>query len=198
MPQEELENFMALATSLKVNGLVGDLSESNDVLQDAKTGDHGEPNKKVKEIERNRTYLSTEIVGNEGIKLKEMKEGKGTKFGDVKQNIHTVKYKEDDISDINEIQENFEKNESFQIVNTSDTSFTHYDLKVSELISKSETGWTCTECAYSTKRKNHLSEHVEQHIEGFSFECENCDRTFSMKRGLRGHKYVCANKENRH
>ena len=177
VPQEELEEFMALATSLKVIGLVGDLAESNDVLKHAK---------------------STEIVDNDGIKFKEMKEEKCTKVGNVKGNTQTVKYKEEDIPESIEIQDNVDENERFQMLNTSDTSLTDYDLKVSELILKSENGWTCTECAYSTKRKNHLSEHVEKHIEGFSFECENCDRTFSMKRGLRGHKYVCANKENRH
>ena len=47
---------------------------------------------------------------------------------------------------------------------------------------KSNDGLACTECPYSSKMKSHAREHVEKHIEGFSLECENCNRTFILKR----------------
>ena len=80
-----------------------------------------------------------------------------------------------------------EENESFQYENTSSTPTIEFDVKVSEFVSKTETGWSCTECSYSAKSKTHVKDHAEKHVEGFSHECKTCHKTFSMKRSLRHH-----------
>ena len=85
-----------------------------------------------------------------------------------------------------------EVNESLQFQNISDSSLTEYDKD--DL--KSENVWICTECSYTTKNKNHVSEHVEKHIKGFSFVYNYCYRTMSMKRQLRAHKYSCKRRNN--
>jgi len=66
-----------------------------------------------------------------------------------------------------------------------------YEEEVLKLLSKSESGWSCTKCPHATKSKQHIQEHVEKHIEGFSFECKLCDKKFTKKRSLRSHKYLC-------
>ena len=84
-----------------------------------------------------------------------------------------------------------EKCESIEENYTFNTSMVEYDVKVAELILKSDKRWTCKECPYSSEYTTHVKEHVERHIEGFSFDCDYCDKTFSMKRNLRAHKYSC-------
>ena len=70
-------------------------------------------------------------------------------------------------------------------------SVEEYNLQISHLVTKTEDGFACTECPYSSKMKSHVQDHVEMHIEGFSLECENCNRTFIRKRSLRKHKRQC-------
>jgi hypothetical protein len=70
-------------------------------------------------------------------------------------------------------------------------SVEEYDLQVSYLVTKTDDGFACTECPYSSKLKSHAREHAEMHMEGFSLECENCNRTFIRKNGLRKHKRQC-------
>ena len=84
-----------------------------------------------------------------------------------------------------------EANSSVQDHDVSNTSFTEYDEKVSELVGKSELGWICTVCPYKGKFNSHVREHVEAHIEGYSHECKYCDKSFSMKRTLRHHVRKC-------
>ena len=100
VPQEDLEDFLALATSLKVNRLMRDLSETNDRLQFANTGDPNEPNKKDKEDESKQRNINTRTVDKEHIKLEEVNEEKCTKFGNVKkETIQIVEFSKDYISD---------------------------------------------------------------------------------------------------
>merc|ERR1712129_639076 len=87
--------------------------------------------------------------------------------------------------------ESFEESESFESHDTSTTSSTEYDEKVFEMVIKTDSGWSCKECAYKTEKGAHAREHVEKHIIGFSHDCKYCDKTFSMKRSLRHHLRKC-------
>jgi len=84
-----------------------------------------------------------------------------------------------------------ENEASVQSESTLNTNMQEYEEKVSSLCQKSETGWGCTECAYTAKNKTHVAEHVEAHITGFAHICKHCDRTFNMKRSLRHHVRRC-------
>ena len=75
--------------------------------------------------------------------------------------------------------------DSFEYQNT-------FDNSVTELMIKTEKGWKCTECVYLKKNKSHVQEHVETHIEGYSHQCNSCDKTFQMRKNLRRHFYRCS------
>ena len=69
-----------------------------------------------------------------------------------------------------------------------DTS--EYDLKVSELISKTDDGkWICSSCSQVFESRARVLKHAEQHIDGYQLPCLICDKTFSMKRNLKQHIY---------
>ena len=69
-----------------------------------------------------------------------------------------------------------------------DTS--EYDLKVSELISKTDDGkWICSTCSQVFENRARVLKHAEQHVEGYQLPCLVCDKTFSMKRNLKQHIY---------
>ena len=78
---------------------------------------------------------------------------------------------------------------SFQYQNTSNTSMDDYDEKVSDLMTRTENGWGCRECPYSSRNKGHVQEHVESHIGGVSKKCELCDKTFRTRKRLSNHVY---------
>jgi len=193
VPQEELEEFMALATSLKVEGLVEGLSGTDDGFQFATTLDHEIAKKKDKKVNGKKAKRFSKIVEEEQIilQLDEIKEEKNTKLRKMDEHVQYIEYSEKMGENIVEKYEFAEENESFQLQNISNTSLSEYELKVTELISKSEMDWNCRACSYSTKNKSHAREHTEKHITGFSFECINCDKTFNQKRNLRSHKYSC-------
>ena len=68
-------------------------------------------------------------------------------------------------------------------------SLDEYKKKVSELMSKNGGKWECKKCPYSTRIKMHLKDHVEMHIQGYRFECNVCDITFSRSKTLRRHNH---------
>ena len=168
------------------------LSGINDRFQFAKPVEQEKPNKMDENVRCKQTKRFNKIVEKEHIEVDVMMEDKNTQLRNmIKEDVQYVEYSEEMGKDIIEKYEFSEENESFQLQNTSNTSLTEYDLKVSDLVSKSEMDWNCTACSYSTKNKSHIREHAEKHITGFSFDCMNCDKTFSQKRNLRSHKYSC-------
>ena len=64
-----------------------------------------------------------------------------------------------------------------------------YDEKVAELVQRIDGCWKCSVCGYTSKINNNTKQHVERHIEGFIFACNDCGKYFSQKRTLRLHKY---------
>ena len=59
--------------------------------------------------------------------------------------------------------------------------------KVDQLIEKIYGKYYCKSCEYSSQRRSNVREHVEIHIEGLSYSCQFCDKTFRSKGGLRHH-----------
>ena len=194
--QEELEDFMALANSLEVKGLARDVS-GKEVGNDGEVVKKGEERNIIeKECLEGENNLIPEMI--EEKKPKSRKKPSSRKKENVeKEDAHIVELSEDiieiehDISDIMKKYGSSEEDESFQCENKTNTSITEFDLEVSELVARTENGWSCVECSYSSKHKAHAKEHSEQHVEGFSHDCKYCDKTFSMKRTLRHHIRKC-------
>ena len=67
------------------------------------------------------------------------------------------------------------------------------EQKIESLIAynDSKTHYTCKVCNFETMKRSHVVEHVELHIEGFIFSCNNCPETFRNRPSLRKHKTRC-------
>ena len=64
------------------------------------------------------------------------------------------------------------------------------DGRIEELMEKREGRHYCLACDYSSVRISNVKEHVEKHIEGLSFSCQFCDKTFRSRHSLRTHTYT--------
>ena len=44
------------------------------------------------------------------------------------------------------------------------------------IMEKRDDGFACNQCEYTTKRKDHMREHVERHVEGLEYPCNSCNK----------------------
>lgn len=67
------------------------------------------------------------------------------------------------------------------------------DQKIEDMMEKLMPNgmWLCTTCGKETKKKDHMREHVELHIDGLSFPCQYCDKSFRSRQNLRVHVNRC-------
>ena len=60
---------------------------------------------------------------------------------------------------------------------------------VDDLVEKTENGWMCKACGKTTKTSD-IRRHAEIHIEGLSFDCHLCGKTFRSRNSFKTHKSV--------
>ena len=65
---------------------------------------------------------------------------------------------------------------------------TELDQKIQEMIEVVDGVLTCTVCGKTSDRRFNLAKHVETHIEGLSFPCQQCEKTFRYRNSLQKHK----------
>ena len=58
---------------------------------------------------------------------------------------------------------------------------------VDEMIVKQDSFWTCTVCQFKSMNRSHLKEHVETHIEGLEYPCNNCGKIMRSSATYRVH-----------
>ena len=69
--------------------------------------------------------------------------------------------------------------------------------KIESLLTKTDSGtWECKECHLENKRKSHIKEHVETHIEGLEQRCTVCLKIFKNRPTLRTHFRKCIGRTN--
>ena len=61
------------------------------------------------------------------------------------------------------------------------------DRQLDELIQKEGSQYRCKPCGKMSSRKYHAYEHAETHMEGLSFNCQMCDKTFRSRSSYRQH-----------
>ena len=97
-------------------------------------------------------------------------------FQDVPKSVH----------DLDEFNDQTKKNiHSVKTVSLNDMS--EVDAKIEQLMERREGRHHCRACEYSSSNTGHLKEHVEIHIEGLSYACQFCDKTFRSRNVLRNH-----------
>ena len=67
------------------------------------------------------------------------------------------------------------------------TDTTEVDQKIEELTDRIDGVWTCKACGKTSNRKGNLGWHIETHLEGLSFPCNGCDKTFRSRNSLDTH-----------
>ena len=61
------------------------------------------------------------------------------------------------------------------------------ERRIDALTEKTEGVWACVQCGKIDKSKFHLRRHTESHIEGFTFACNNCEKTYPHRNPLKSH-----------
>ena len=70
------------------------------------------------------------------------------------------------------------------------TNLQELDIKIWEYIEKDPAGfWKCTVCGKMDKKTTNIKEHVEIHVEGLTFPCKYCEKSFRSRNILRNHNY---------
>ena len=132
--QEDLNNFLYLATEMELKGLVG-FSSEEPTEENKQSTMFTKPH--ITDIEPT-TYLSDQIE----------------------------KYtNENSISEI-------EQNQRYQTVSEKVCE------QIKSMVANIDGVWTCTVCGTGSKRKMAIKEHIETHIEGLSYPCEKCGKTY--------------------
>ena len=63
------------------------------------------------------------------------------------------------------------------------------DLEIEKRMEKQADGkWMCLTCERIFKIKGHMKEHIETHIDGLKFPCQNCDKVLRSRNTLRSHR----------
>jgi len=68
------------------------------------------------------------------------------------------------------------------------TNIEEIDQKIEELTDRVNGVWTCKACGKTSKRRRDLGWHIETHLDGLSFPCNDCDKTFRSRSALDNHR----------
>ena len=109
-----------------------------------------------------------------------------------KEEEKTYNKQEPIITSVND-DENFvpiQEDTSVKTVSVNLEEMNDIDGKIEEYIGLDETGnYKCNLCGKKTGRhKRHLQNHIETHLEGLSFSCQFCDKTFRSRNSVAIHK----------
>ena len=61
------------------------------------------------------------------------------------------------------------------------------DLRIEQMIEKSDGVWNCKVCGRTSTHSGHIKEHTETHIKGISHSCHICSQSFPNRKCLRMH-----------
>ena len=170
IPATELESFMTLAKRLEVEGLVNDMSETRNIPSSPKISET-EPTI-IDNLFDKSNFEDLQDVGKSNASTE-----------DTNGKLQTEKLTFEEFDAVKST------NDDMKVDGFND----QYDRIVKKMIITSDDGSKCRECQYAGKR-GHVKEHVEKHIHGFEFQCNECERTFSRKYSLRKHRQLHSKK----
>ena len=164
--QEELEGFLLLAEELELKGLTGGAEDTGMGKQQSQQESNSEfVQSKCEERLKTENY----ITSNHEF---EITNKKGTQNED--------SYKQTWVSTRStEVMPNLSKpkvNIGNDILQMRETLFEKLDGL-----------WTCKVCNFSSRASTHLREHVEKHIEGVEYPCNQCGKIMRSSKSLRCH-----------
>ena len=60
---------------------------------------------------------------------------------------------------------------------------------INEMMEKTDGAFKCTSCGLESKYKGAIKKHIETHLEGLEYNCQNCDKVFGTRHALATHKH---------
>merc|ERR1712086_757943 len=171
---EDLDNFLEAAQELQITGLATEEEEQRRVEKSEK------PNTK-EQVESEEIVLEME---NFDFELKEKKD-----FKQEKEEMLTKTHME---ADLKQLKYNaFNDKQDIKINIDEDTLKELKDEVENNMKTETNTEGgkitKCKICGKKFKKRNKASEHVETHLDKFSFPCEFCGRSLNTRRGLKSH-----------
>ena len=184
--QDGLDRFMTIAERLKLEGLNG--QESGDqVDQTAETTE-----------ERYHRGLCEVSVQREGVNPSSM-EG----VNDLRDHISVEsllkkalnsknnQHKDPNVNPKMQLKTEVRENEIFfiesQNISGQEVNKKLDELYTTEFDSHNLVMYHCNFCSKNSKKKGHMREHVEIHVEGLQFRCNSCDKSYKTRNTLRSH-----------
>ena len=64
------------------------------------------------------------------------------------------------------------------------TDMAEVDDQIQQLMEKRDGRYHCKACDYTSTKISHTKEHVERHIDGLSYPCQFCDKTFRSRNNI--------------
>ena len=166
--QENLEDFLALAEELKLNGLSG----SKEIIYESPV-----QNLLDKELER-KARPKENLLDSPNRKLQILKSP-----------VETIKEEKLATSYDNTVSllEESAVMEAKTSVSYKGVENNELDEKISLIIHKVDGVWTCTVCGKNAKTPYLIKRHAEIHIEGVSHPCGHCGKIFRSRNNLQVH-----------
>ena len=174
--QEQLESFLALAEEFELNGLTGNSEEespvkfTNPTMRSNQSGNLTTKNPKPSWRKDNSTSQDQHTANLKTVK---------TTF------IPKVENKTSALEGMPIKQQNSKQTAQIDPVTVA---------VMESIIEKRVDGFACNQCEYTTKRKDHMKEHVERHIEGLEYPCNYCDKVMKSSASSRMHVRNCQQK----
>ena len=146
--QEDLDGFLALAEELQLKGLASSQNESSE-----------EPEEKLKKHKYKKTILEQQKYRP------------------------TIATREDQNFDTNRVENHLVVPvDAEKVVVATNTNKENLRVKLESLMERFEDGdckWKCTVCGKATKgkdAKNDMRRHIETHMEGLAYPCDQCEK----------------------
>ena len=161
---DNLDRFLVIAQRLKLEGL----TKSNDFEEDEGTENEKLKNENIVEEEVN--YIENETTENHSSTTERYKRGTSRDRSESLVKTIAALASNDDLNEINE--------------------------KVNQYMEESsDGGYRCNVCGKTSRtnlipalQKHNMMKHIETHIDGLTFNCPICQKTFRSRNSLSSHK----------
>ena len=150
---QELEPFLDVAQKLKIEGL---LTTTELRIQQQKQ----QQQKKATKLQE--------------LKKEPMNRQENPKVANLKNEILYIPVTDSDVLAFKEEPNKTIKPEKPMVVHTR----AEVELQIQQLMERREKHYYCRVCNYFSNHSGHVKEHVEKHIEGLSYSCQLCSKTF--------------------
>ena len=143
------------------------------------------------ELQINQDHLDNFLDIAQRFQLEGLIQGKeGNDYAEAEQFDKTPLTDDDYKVMVSDLGSNTVKTPKEKIISVQSTDYQNIeeiDQTIEKMIEKVDGVWKCMTCDRTDKLKGHMKEHVEIHIDGLSFPCQFCDKTYSSRPSLRTH-----------